>query len=49
MAVVGGGVVISRLLWFLVARALGDGLSMTEETFEGIVAAIREDAEAMGL
>ena len=40
---------ISRLLWWLVAKALGNGLTMTDETFEAIQAAIREDGEAMGL
>ena len=29
------------------ARALGDGVRMTDETYEAILAAIREDAEAM--
>lgn len=40
---------IARLLWWLLGRLLGDGFSMSDETFEGIVAAIREDTEAMGL
>lgn len=40
---------IARLLWWLLARALGDGFRMSEETYQGILAAIREDAEAMGL
>lgn len=40
---------VSRLLWWLVSRALGDGLAMSEEMYEAILVAVREDAEAMGL
>lgn len=38
---------IGRVLWWLLARALGGGVTMSDETFEAIVAAIREDGEAM--
>jgi hypothetical protein len=41
--------VIGRFLWWLLSRVLGDGLSMSEEKFEGILLAIREDAAAYGL
>jgi hypothetical protein len=41
--------VIGRLLWWLLSRVLGDGLSMSDEVFEGILQAIREDAAAYGL
>lgn len=40
---------ISRLLWAVLARLLGDGVSMSEETYQAILDAIREDGEAMGL
>ena len=40
---------IARLAWWLLTRALGDGVRMSDETYEAILAAIREDAEAMGL
>ena len=38
---------IGGFLWWLVAKALGDGVRMSDEMYEAIVAMIREDGEAM--
>lgn len=35
------------LVWWLLAFLLGDGVRMSDEVYEGILAAIREDGKAM--
>lgn len=36
---------MSRLLWWIVSRLLGGGLTMSEERYQEVKAVIREDGE----